>query len=112
MATAAAAAKLAEKENGDEDVLKPISIGSEEEAEAAPAESEDNESPFGLEGWYCEKCGSFNRGRTCSECGSEKPHDALQYVCDACGWAAPDPEHPPKFCPECGAPFAAADKKD
>ena len=64
-----------------------------------------------LDGWYCEKCGTFNRGRRCSACGEEKPADALQYVCDNCGWTAPDPQHPPRFCPDCGSPYAAADKK-
>ena len=42
---------------------------------------------------------------------AEKPKDAVQYVCDRCGWTNPDPDHPPRFCPDCGAPFAAADQK-
>ena len=65
---------------------------------------------FALDGWYCTKCGSFNRGHNCTACGEAKPKDAVQYVCDKCGWTNPDPEHPPRFCPDCGAPFAAADK--
>ena len=81
----------------------------------APAEPEGGEAAdpdsFVLDGWYCVKCGSFNRGHNCSACGAEKPKDALQYVCDSCGWTNPDPEHPPRFCPDCGAPFAAADDK-
>ena len=44
-----------------------------------------------------------------TEDGAEKPKDAVQFVCDKCGWSNPDPEHPPRFCPDCGAPFAAAD---
>lgn len=74
--------------------------------EADDAAKED----FILDGWYCEKCGSFNRGHNCSACGHEKPRDAIQYVCDRCGWENPDPAHPPRFCPDCGAPFAAADQ--
>ena len=73
------------------------------EQAAGPAES------FDLDGRNRKKCGSFNRGHTCSACGAEKPKDAVQYVCDRCGWTNPDPEHPPRFCPDCGAPFAAAD---
>ena len=77
-----------------------------EESAAKPVPEE-----FVLDGWYCEKCGTFNRGRHCTACGNEKPADAVQYVCDSCGWTAPDPAHPPRFCPDCGAPFSAADKK-
>ena len=75
-----------------------------------PGKHEKAEDEFYLDGWYCEKCGSFNRGHFCTECGSEKPAAALQYVCDKCGWVSPDPAHPPKFCPDCGSPFAV--KKD
>ena len=82
-------------------------------AHEAPAEPEGGETAdpesFVLDGWYCAKCGSFNRGHNCSACGEEKPKDAIQYVCDNCGWTNPDPEHPPRFCPDCGSPFAAAD---
>ena len=84
-------------------------------AAAGPIFEENAERPlpedFVLDGWYCEKCGTFNRGRHCTACGDEKPADAVQYVCDSCGWTAPDPAHPPRFCPDCGAPYAAADKK-
>lgn len=83
-----------------------------QEAASVPegCEATDPES-FVLDGWYCSKCGSFNRGRHCSACGEEKPKDAIQYVCDSCGWTNPDPEHPPRFCPDCGSPFAAADER-
>ena len=58
--------------------------------------------------WTC-SCGAQNKGRFCSECGKPKPAGALQYRCDKCGWEPEDPAHPPKFCPECGDPFDAAD---
>ena len=79
----------------------------------SPAESEPSASDpdcFVLDGWYCKKCGSFNRGFLCAACGEKKPEGAIQYVCDHCGWTNPDPEHPPRFCPDCGTPFAAADE--
>ena len=97
----------------------PAAVKSEqtpaEPAEKAEAPAESEEAPaaeaeeFVLDGWYCEKCGSFNRGRSCTACGEPKPKDAIPYVCDSCGWVNPNPEHPPRFCPDCGAPFAAAD---
>ena len=82
-----------------------------ETSEAAETESPADNDPetFVLDGWYCVKCGSFNRGHNCTACGAEKPKDAVQFVCDKCGWSNPDPDHPPRFCPDCGAPFAAAD---
>lgn len=78
--------------------------------EAAAAEAAEGAGEFILDGWYCAKCGTFNRGRRCKACGHDKPEDAIPYVCDSCGWENPDPEHPPRFCPDCGAPFAASDK--
>ena len=58
--------------------------------------------------WVC-ACGAENKGKFCSECGSRKPAGALQYRCDKCGWEPEDPTKPPKFCPECGDSFDAAD---
>ena len=130
---AGAAARAAQTEA--EPVKKPVenepaeAPADPEELEQAPAEAEapavilPGQTPedagdeaavpedFMLDGWYCEKCGSFNRGRICKECGAVKPADAVQYVCDNCGWTAPDPQHPPRFCPDCGHPFAAADQQ-
>ena len=85
-----------------------ISLDDLDKAEEASAVAAGE---FMLDGWYCEKCGTFNRGHNCTACGQEKPKDAIQYVCDRCGWTNPDPDHPPRFCPDCGAPFAAADQK-
>lgn len=60
--------------------------------------------PAEMTGWVC-SCGARNKGKFCSECGSRKPEGARLYRCDKCGWEPEDPEHPPKFCPECGDIF-------
>ena len=58
--------------------------------------------------WKC-SCGAVNKGKFCSECGAKKPAGVPQYKCDKCGWEPADPNHPPKFCPECGDPFDNGD---
>ena len=58
--------------------------------------------------WTC-ACGAGNKGKFCSECGAKKPAGVPQYKCDKCGWEPADPQHPPKFCPECGDPFDDGD---
>ena len=91
-------------------IVAPEEDAEPQASEEAPAHAdEDSTDPesFTLNGWYCEKCGAFNRGRVCGTCGADKPKDAIPYVCDSCGWTNPDPEHPPRFCPDCGKPFAA-----
>ena len=60
--------------------------------------------PDEMTGWVC-SCGMRNKGKFCSECGAKKPDGARLYRCDKCGWEPEDPEHPPKFCPECGDAF-------
>ena len=61
------------------------------------------------DGWKC-SCGAVNKGKFCSECGAKKPSGALLYKCDKCGWEPEDPTHPPKFCPECGDIFDENDR--
>ncbi len=63
------------------------------------------------EGWTCTNCGHVNRGKFCSECGAKKPAGVPLYRCDKCGWEPEDPQHPPRFCPECGDPFDESDVK-
>ncbi len=55
-------------------------------------------------GWIC-SCGARNRGKFCTECGAKKPAGQPLYRCDRCGWEPEDPQHPPRFCPQCGDPF-------
>ena len=66
--------------------------GAQKAAAASPAE------------WKC-GCGATNTTKFCSNCGKPKPAAPKKYKCDKCGWTPPDPEKPPKFCPECGDAF-------
>lgn len=61
-------------------------------------------------GWQCQ-CGAVNQGNFCPNCGAKRPAGAPLYRCDKCGWQPEDPQHPPKFCPECGDPFTDSDKQ-
>lgn len=61
-------------------------------------------------GWTC-SCGQLNKGKFCQNCGLKKPEGAPLYRCDKCGWEPEDPQHPPKFCPECGDIFDEKDLK-
>ena len=66
--------------------------------------------PVQQEGWTC-SCGAVNKGKFCSECAKPRPAGAPVYKCDKCGWEPEDPQHPPKFCPECGDAFDENDAK-
>ena len=61
-------------------------------------------------GWTC-SCGTVNKGKFCQNCGAKKPEGAPLYRCDKCGWEPEDPQHPPKFCSECGDLFDENDEK-
>ena len=65
--------------------------------------------PGAADSWTCPACGTANKGKFCTECGAKKPAGVPQYKCDKCGWEPSDPDHPPKFCPECGDPFDDGD---
>ena len=53
--------------------------------------------------WIC-SCGAVNTGKFCQNCGSPKPAGGPK-ICKNCGWKPEDPNHSPKFCPECGTAF-------
>lgn len=66
--------------------------------------------PADADGWTC-SCGTVNKGKFCQNCGAKKPEGAPLYRCDKCGWEPEDPQHPPKFCPECGDLFDENDAR-
>ena len=60
------------------------------------------------ETWQC-SCGMVNSGKFCAQCGQPRPamnvsgYSQMNTVrCSNCGWQPSDPNHTPKFCPECG----------
>ena len=66
--------------------------------------------PADADGWIC-SCGTVNKGKFCQNCGAKKTEGAPLYRCDKCGWEPEDPQHPPKFCPECGDLFDENDAR-
>ena len=51
------------------------------------------------EKWTCKNCGTENKGRFCTECGTPKPVDDTTWICPAC-----KTENHGKFCAGCGMP--------
>ena len=70
---------------------------------AAPA-PEPVPAPAPAESWQCPSCGSANTSKFCANCGAMRP--AAPTGCASCGWQLPQGVNAPKFCPECGTPFA------
>ena len=68
---------------------------------AAPAPAPEAPAKPAANIWICE-CGAENSGNFCTNCGTKRPESVKVTVCPQCGYSAPDPENPPKFCPECG----------
>lgn len=66
---------------------------------------QQTQQPQSAEGWQC-ACGNVATGKFCSECGAKRPEMSSHFRCASCGWEAADEAKPPKFCPECGTPFA------
>lgn len=66
---------------------------------------QQTQQPQSAEGWQC-ACGNVATGKFCSECGAKRPEMSSYFRCASCGWEAADAAKPPKFCPECGTPFA------
>ena len=64
--------------------------------------------PVDTEEWTC-SCGAVNKGKFCQNCGAKKPSGVPRYRCNKCGWEPERGAKPPKFCPECGAPFDDGD---
>ena len=83
--------------------------GAEARGKFCPECGAKRPEPAAANTWTCPGCGTANKGKFCTECGAKKPAGVPQYRCDKCGWEPADPQHPPKFCPECGDPFDNGD---
>ena len=55
--------------------------------------------------WFCPECGRRNDDNFCPHCGVKRPVTVKK--CEHCGYQPENQDHPPKFCPQCGAPFGA-----
>lgn len=73
--------------------------------ESVPAAQEETVEPANVDGWACPACGTQNAGKFCTECGAARSAEGLS--CLHCGYT---PEGSlPKFCPECGTKWGAAE---
>lgn len=72
----------------------------QQQTQQAPKIQEQPGAAAGTGLWKC-SCGKENSGKFCSECGGKKP-EAIR--CSSCGHEINGQK--PKFCPECGKPFA------
>ncbi len=84
--------------SGQANIAGLMQQGQAQQAQAAPAPAEQPA------GWTCTSCGAVNNGNFCTNCGSPRP--AAAKACGNCGYMAPDPSNPPKFCPNCGTKWA------
>ncbi|MBQ6376928.1 MAG: SPFH domain-containing protein [Lachnospiraceae bacterium] len=80
--------------SGQANIAGLMQQGQAQQAQTAPAPAQQ------AAGWTCTSCGAVNSGNFCTNCGSPKP--AAGKACGNCGYMAPDPANPPKFCPNCG----------
>ncbi|MCL2503517.1 MAG: SPFH domain-containing protein [Coriobacteriia bacterium] len=62
---------------------------------------EKRPEPVSSDSWVC-SCGASSTGKFCMECGAKRA-EAEPAKCADCGWAVPDGQEKPKFCPECGS---------
>lgn len=63
---------------------------------AMAAQAVQANAPVANDEWKCPNCGTMNKGKFCSECGTQK---VAAKVCPKCGKPV---EASQKFCPECG----------
>ena len=90
------------------DLLHSVAAAVQAAAQAAKAPQPAAAPQPVSEQWTC-ACGAVNTGKFCTNCGTKRPEAPRRFRCDKCGWTPDDPEHPPKFCPQCGDPFTDGD---
>ena len=80
-------------------VPRPRPVGNETLQQAQPSVSGRTKDE-----WFCSECGTKNGGKFCRACGAKR-REEMTVRCANCGWESDDPEKPPRFCPNCGAPL-------
>ena len=80
-------------------VPRPRPVGNETLQQAQPSVSGRTKDE-----WFCSECGTKNGGKFCRACGAKR-REKMTVRCANCGWESDDPEKPPRFCPNCGAPL-------